>query len=448
MARNVRLESRSAATASSPATVPGPPLRLASSTSVERPPFLEARLAYPQVTAKALRAVSDMAGSRFYVPPALLARILRESDPVATVSEDAVRFEGFSACCSAYIRLDLDDEALAAVERRSSGTTNVDFGPAMKQALARVAADGRLSLEIGAEGVAVRHERGSAAEDRVPLPLRWIKGFAEVQHHMAGMERRFGLERIAALRFFRSLPRSRDDRQMWVGGEGRFARIAASRSPGAVPLKGAHRLALLEPLCLFATGLDVYCNEALGSSAWILNLPGQRLAIVLNAEPWRGFSGDGALLSALALGSDRHDALLRAHLNWQASLDEASLAAGSGLTLEQTRSGLARLAAAGLLGFDLARDSWYHRVLPFDLGRLEALNPRLKAARALVEASAVIVAPDGASAEVSEADVVHRVAVDAGGYRCTCPWFARNANARGPCKHALAVELSLLGSAI
>ncbi|MBT8415649.1 MAG: SWIM zinc finger family protein, partial [Boseongicola sp.] len=27
--------------------------------------------------------------------------------------------------------------------------------------------------------------------------------------------------------------------------------------------------------------------------------------------------------------------------------------------------------------------------------------------------------------------------------RCTCPWFAKNAGQRGPCKHVLAVEMDL-----
>lgn len=421
----------------------GPRLRLASFSEAGLLPFLRARLAYPQITAKALRAVSDMASARFYIPGAMLARILREADPVATVSAEAIRFEGFSSCCSAYIRLDLDDEALTATERRSNGTTNVDFGKEMKAALAKVRPDADLSLEIGAEGIAVRHQRAVAAEVKVPLPLRWIRGFAEVQQHMAGMQHGFSLGRLATLRLLRDLPRSKDDRQLWVSLSGQFARLAATPGHGAVPLKGAHRLALLQPLCVFATGMDVYCNSALGSSAWILNLPGQRLAIILNAQPWRGFSGDGRLLSSLASGSERNDALLRAQLSWQTALDEESLARSTGLSPEETRHGLARLAACGLLGYDLARNRWFHRVLPFDLSRLEQLNPRLRAAAALVANSAVSLGPDGSTGRVSGPGVVHSVKAGDGEYRCTCPWFAKNGTVRGPCKHVLAFEMAL-----
>lgn len=422
-----------------------PELALASSGESQGRPFLQARLAFPQVTAKALRAVSDMAAARFYIPPAMLARILREADPVATVSAEAIRFEGFSACGSAYIRLDLDDEALASAEGRSSGTTNVEFGKAMKEALARVRPDSNLFLRIGSDGLSVRHERAAAAEEKVPLPLRWIRGFAEVQNHLTGMEHGFSLSRVAALRLLRSLPRSKDDRRMWVSLAGQAARVAAGPSEGAVPLAGAHRIAPLGPLCLFASGMDVYRNAALGSSAWVLNLPGQRLAIVVNSEPWRGFSGDGRLLSELARADPRNDALLRAQLNWQTRLDERSLATATGLAPDDIRSGLARFAAAGLLGFDLTRRSWFHRILPFELSRLEQLNPRLRAAIGLVAKGAVEVGPGGRSGRVASTGVVHSVSLSEHGCRCTCPWFAKNGAVRGPCKHALAFELALQG---
>jgi hypothetical protein len=445
MAQTSRAAPGPAASPAAPACAAPAGLRLVSSGEAECLPFLDATLAYPRVTARALRAVADMAAARFYVPRAMLERILREADPVATVSAEAVRFEGFSACCSAYARLDLDDEALARVGRRSAGTTNVDFGREMKQVLARVATDADMRVQIGAEGLAVRHERGAAAEEKVPLPPRWIKGFAEVQHHLAGMEQAFSLGRVATLRFLRSLPRSPDGRRMWVAVRGGSAVATASRRPGAVRLEAPHRLALLEPLGQFASGLDVYCNEALGSSAWVLNLPGQRLVVALNAQAWRGFSGDGALLSALVAGSAEHDARLRAQFNWQTRLEPASLAKSIGLAPEETERALARLAAAGLLGYDLASRSWFHRVLPFDLSRVETLNPRLKAATELAAKGAVTMSADGRSAEVASGRVIHSVHLDEGGHRCTCPWHAGNGTARGPCKHVLAVEIALEG---
>ena len=131
--------------------------------------FLKARALAPIVTAKSLRAVSEIVGSRFYVPPSMLAKILREADPVATVGTDAVRFEGFSACCSAYIRLDIDEGALDVAERRK-GTTNVDFGPELRGALASVASDTDLRIGIGAEAVEIEKDGERIIEKKVPLP--------------------------------------------------------------------------------------------------------------------------------------------------------------------------------------------------------------------------------------------------------------------------------------
>ena len=403
--------------------------------------FLTAYAREPEITARALRAVSEIVGSRFYIPPAMLARIMREADPVATVSPGAVRFEGFSACCSAYIRLDLGAEALEVAERRN-GTTNVDFGAELRGALMQVKPDSRMEITIGAEAVGIAHERAAVVERKVPLPMRWIKGFGDVQVHLAGMELAFELPRIAAQRFLRGLPRSKSDNQIWVSASGSGVRTTSRPSVGSVPLRGGHRLRVFETLVGRAEALKVFVNPALGSSAWVLDFGAQRLALVLNSEPWRGFSGDGGLLSDLAR-SDDEIATLRAQLNWQDRLDLDALADATGRSSDALKRGLSHLAAAGLVGFDLAEQAWFHRVLPFDMARIDALNPRLKAARKLVEAGAVSLVEGGA--DVTSENVIHRVRQSDDSFACTCPWYAKNKAKRGPCKHVLAAEITMEG---
>ena len=402
--------------------------------------FLTARALYPMETARALRAVSEIVGSRFYVPPAMLARILAEADPVATVSPGAVRFEGFSACCSAYIRLDLDDAALDVSERRN-GTTNVDFGPELRGALASVAKGNRLDLTIGAEAVAIAKDGHEIVEKKVPLPLRWLKGFAEVQIVLAGMEPAFRLPRVAAQRFLRQCPRGKSDHLQWASMAAGQARLSARETPGAVPLRGAHRLRVLEALAPMAGALEVHVNRATGASAWTLDFGALRLCLVLNAEPWRGFSGDGGLLSRLAASDDAALRALKSQLHWQDRIEPDGLAKATGLDPDAVQGGLAQLAATGLVGFDLTRGSYFHRVLPFRMDRIEALNPRLKAARKLLDAGAVRMTGDGA--EVVSDAVTHRISRQDGDWRCTCPWHAKNGGQRGPCKHVLAVEMYL-----
>ena len=102
---------------------------------------------------------------------------------------------------------------------------------------------------------------------------------------------------------------------------------------------------------------------------------------------------------------------------------------------------MASLAASGLLGFDLAQKAWFHRVLPFDFASIEALNPRLKAARKLVDNKAVTLRDGGADVQSDAA--LHRVQLDENNYSCTCPWYAKNKATRGPCKHVLATQIAL-----
>ncbi|MEM7528546.1 MAG: SWIM zinc finger family protein [Pseudomonadota bacterium] len=417
-------------------------LMLASdrSAEAESAPYLVARARHPDITARCLRAVSEIVASRFYVPPAMLVRILREADPVATVSPGAVRFEGFSACCSAYIRHDIADDGLEPRERRH-GTTNVDFGPELRAALAQVRRDSQLDITVGQESVVIAHETTEVEERKVPLPLRWVRGFGEVQVHLARMHRAISLPRIGAHRFLRAQPRSKTDHLQWITVAGSGLRSASRESSGAVPLRGGHRLRVLEPLMPFAEGMEIWHDARTGSTAWVLCLGAQRLTLVLNAEPWRGFSGDGGLLADLAKGMDGGAAALRAQLSWQDRITPADLSKATGLPTASVDRALAMLAAEGLIGFDLATGAYFHRVLPFRLDRMERLNPRLKAARALVEAGAVELLPNGA--KVVSDGVVHELHAVEDGLSCTCPWYAKHKATRGPCKHALAVEIAM-----
>ena len=202
-----------------------------------------------------------------YVPPAMRERIIRESDPVATVGPGMVRFEGFSSCTSAYARLDLSDEALA-VENRQNRTTNVDFGQAIRSALAEVRSDGRLDVSIGAKGVAIAPERAAVHEKKVPLPVRWVRGFGEVHVAMAGMEPRFSTSKIAAQRFIRTIARGNLDHLQWISATPSGLHSAARPTKGAVPLRGGHRVRALEPLAALAKSMDVWAAPGGAASAW------------------------------------------------------------------------------------------------------------------------------------------------------------------------------------
>ena len=406
--------------------------------------FFDGDLLQPLVTARCLRTVSDLVGTRFYIPPSMLARILREADPVATVSRDQIRFEGFSACCSTYIRHDLSGGSFAA-DRLSPGTTNVDFQADMRAALAKIRDKTPLKLVVHKDAVELHQPEGAIIERKVPLPVRWIKGFAEVQSHLAEMSHKFTLSRVQTQRFLRSLPRAKADHEQWAIPTPQGARLSVRAAGNGVMVKGTQRLRMFETLATMAEKMDVWFNERQGSSAWVLDFGAQRLMMVLNSEPWRGFSGDGQLLSDLTAADDPAVAAVRAQLKWQGALDLKEVARSSGQSGESVGRAVSVLAAQGLLGFDLTSGSYFHRILPFDLSLIDSLNPRLKSADALYRKGAVTLtsSDDEIAAEVSSDGVVHQVAICDGVSTCTCPWYAKHRGTRGPCKHVLATEMAL-----
>jgi uncharacterized Zn finger protein len=121
------------------------------------------------------------------------------------------------------------------------------------------------------------------------------------------------------------------------------------------------------------------------------------------------------------------------------------MADATGRPEAEVASALAALAVSGIVGYDLAEGGFFRRELPFDLGRTERLQPRLRDARRLVDRAAVRF--DGVNAGLVEGwvagsgGVEYRVRSTADGWSCTCPWYGRHRGDRGPCKHVLAVQL-------
>ncbi len=401
------------------------------------------RALHPRTTALALRALSQVVMQRYYMPPGMFAPLL---DPVVTVGRSTLRFEGFSGCCSTYARLDLTEDGLENVEERALGTTNVDFQGSMRAALAKVRDKTPLVLEVGLHAVAVDTGEEQVVERKVPFPVRWLKGLGEVQAYLSRMKLAHTVGRGEALRFLRSLPRS-SRHEAYVEKLGRGLRLAQRPSKDAVRVTGVERLRELEGLVPLCKELRVYRDD-FGASAWVLVFEGETYTLCLSPERWRGFSGEGQLLSALAT-ADADDVLgrVRAALHWQDALDPAVLAQEVGAPEESVREALALLASRGLTGYDLSTQAWFHRVLPFDLDMVESLHSRLNAARKLVEAGAVAKqVKDGiVEGQVKSGDVSYRVWLTADGAECTCPWYAKHRGERGPCKHVLAVQIEAEG---
>ncbi|WDF36458.1 SWIM zinc finger domain-containing protein [Streptomyces sp. T12] len=416
----------------------------------DHPRFFAGFLTSPQVASAGLLAVADVAAARYY------QRQLRASlDPVVTGNGDRLRFESFSGCCGVYARLDVLEAGLDGGEV-GHGTTNVDVNNPLREALSRIGADDPLHLRVGPQELAVTTLDGPVVEKKVPLPDRWLRGFAQAQVTAAGFDLRAELPAAEAVRFLRALPRGgargASVGARWVVPSGSGLRPTTRAVPGAVCLPGPERLIALQRVLRHATALRVYGPAVTGggaatASAWEAVLPGMRLTLTLSPDASRGFSGEGGVLDALATDEAAEDAeLVAVLLAWEPRIDVADLAAASGLTPERVRSALIRLGTSGRVGYDTAEAAYFHRELPYDAERVERHNPRLRSARALVSAGAV--ALDGAVGTVTAEDGhVHRVRDAAGVLSCSCLWWAKYRGGRGPCKHALALRMVRRGIA-
>lgn len=406
------------------------------------PRFFSGFLTAPEAAAGGLLAVADVAATRYHQP-----QNRAWLDPVVTGNGDRLRFESFSGCGGVYARLDVLPPGIDG-EMLGTGTTNVDVNAPLRAALAMVGATDPLHVAVGPDDVTVTTFDGPVVEKKVPLPERWLRGFAEVQVIASRFDLRAEIPALEAVRFLRSLPRN--GRQvLWVRPFGRTLRVSPGPAPGAVCLAGPDRLRALTRILRHAKGLRVYGPAVSGrgpgggaaavASAWEVELPGMRLTLTLSPDAARGFSGEGAVLGDLATDEAADDAdLVSALLAWEPRVEVGDLARQTGLTPGRVRAALVRLGTAGRIGYDVAEAAYFHRELPYDVGRAERMNPRLRHAREIVDRR--LVTPDGERFRVVGSTAEYQVRL-AGDGTCTCEWWAKHRGDRGPCKHVLAAQI-------
>ncbi len=419
----------------------GAGLRLATcDANQDHPHFFEGRLLYPRLIGDMLTVLSDIVRTNYFMPtPSLL-------DPVVTSNEEMLRFEGFSGCCGVYARVDLPEKSFEGDLMRR-GTTNVDFNNPMRAALVRLRDHDDARLSVGADEVALSRNDSAVVEKKVKLPIRWIKGFSEVQAYQPLMKMKVEVPAHEGRRFIRSLPRGGGGkRPSFIKQWGKKIRLTHQEKSGAIRVLGTERIRAIEPLLNTAEKLRIWYDEEAGTSGWEIVSDAGKLFLMISPEVYRGFSGEGQVLKKLAIG-DWKKALpqVQAGLSWQSRVSVTDLEKQTAFDRESIEAALAVLGSRGLAGYDVTSGKYFHRILPFELDKVEQLQPRLKGANKLLESGNVEILKSMEKNEfdlgVGGTDVTHYVRLRADQDKCTCPWFSKYQGQRGPCKHILAARM-------
>ncbi len=401
------------------------------------PTLFWGRLTNPFITAKALITLSSVVQSSFNLSTPNLR------DPIVSVGNDVIRFEGFSHCAGVYAKVDVlpdghDGELIA------SGTTNVDFNPPMIAALGSFNKRSKITLSVGKDSVGMHYKGKNVVERKVPLPTKWIKGLTAIQIYMAESEQRMELNKRQAIDLFRSIPKGKTKADYYLVKRGQKAMFTPVKSRGSVAIGAIYRLQLIEQLIPLIDKMIIFAHPNMQSTTWQLYFGSVRFSLSISRENWRGFSGEGAGLEALL--EDVPDSLLSnydklAYANH--TFDPKRLAGKTALDAKTIKTLSTKLSAMGLLGYDLDNKGFFYRRLPFKMSRILQLNPRLKGVATLIAEGKVIIVKNTTQyieAKIAGSGVAHTVIISNQKAKCTCTWFAKHQGERGFCKHILATK--------
>lgn len=404
------------------------------------PCFFWGNVGQPFILARCLITLSNIVKSSFSLSPFQMALL---KDPIVTAGNERLRFEGFSHCAGVYARVDVLPDGLDG-EFLEHGTTNVDFNQPMITALGSIRPNEKIMLSVGEKEVGLYKEEKKVVERKVPLPVKWIKGLGTVQIYLSESEKQHTFNKIQTQQLFRGMPKGVVKADYYLIVRGNKPMFSPVKSIDAVCIGGLHRLRLLEPLLPYIDSMQVFPHSSMQSTTWQLYMGNIRFSFSLSRESWRGFSGEGAVLNSLTaeVPDEWIDALDKyAYANQ--SFNTTILALEENLSLNTTENLTGRLAAMGLLGYDLDENAFFYRRLPFKLSRILGLNPRMKNAEKLIEDGKVEIlnnTKDRTEARVEGTGVHHTVILEKDKERCTCEWFSKYQGERGPCKHVLAVK--------
>ena len=411
------------------------------------PLFFNGEIIYPTIVSGGLLVLADIVSTRYfkYVPVA-------QRDPILSAQGDILRAECFSACNGVYARMDLFQSALDG--EILYGTTNVDIGSNLRKSLFNVKQGDRLKFRIGDDGWKALHSKnldGSMLTDihiqrPVKMPDRWVRALGNCAMLHQNMEYKFHIEGMQAKSFIAMLPAATGkERSGWLTPAKTGVMLKPKEEKNSVYISGLHRLSALKRVMSNVNAVYFYApNDGEPGQMMIeVCMTGANITLSLTAKSYEGYSGEGALLDSLSTPkilecADKIDDIL----NFESRLDIDKISKSIGIVKNDMNDAMELLAVSGKLGFDVRDRAFFHRELPDDPDRVLKDNPRLVGAKKLVEDTEYI---DDNIWHVKSGDTTYRVIYPTDenleNAKCTCTWYLKHQNSRGPCKHILAVKL-------
>ena len=411
------------------------------------PLFFNGEIIYPTIVSGGLLVLADVVSTRYfkYVPVA-------QRDPILSAQGDILRAECFSACNGVYARMDLFQSALDG--EILYGTTNVDIGSNLRKSLFNVKQGDRLKFRIGDDGWKALHSKnldGSVLTDiniqrPVKMPDRWVRALGNCAMLHQNMEYKFHIEGMQAKSFIAMLPPvTGKEKSGWLTPTKTGVMLKSREEKNSVYISGIHRLSALKKIMSNVNSIFFYApeNGEPGQMMIEVCMTGANITLSLTAKSYEGYSGEGALLDSLSTPkilecADKIDNIL----NFESRLDIDKISKSIGIVKNDMNDAMELLAVSGKLGFDVRDRAFFHRELPDDPDRVLKDNPRLVGAKKLVEDTEYI---DDNIWHVKSGDTTYRVIYPTDenleNAKCTCTWYLKHQNSRGPCKHILAVKL-------
>lgn len=408
-----------------------------------------------------------------------LFRALVPWDPIVTVAPDVVLFEGFSKDESSYGCLTVDREGFSAGAAEGLGTTNVDFSMALFEQIQTFRTYKKTRLIVDPTGFEVQVEgREDHREVKIDLPPAWLRGFGQLQAATTLPSETVNLDVPTVYAILSFLKRNREKTgprsirfdlvpgqppklilEPWghvITAAGKFE----GARPQSIRMWGRRRLMVLARLLPLAESVQVRLLGSGMPSLWTVRMGEMRFMLGLSG--WT--KSDWTNAAALDLLSGRGDAppqvtaKIEALLKKNRSMKTSELAIAALASTSQTQAALYELARLGQVIYDFGRDTCRYRpVLPVPLGA-DIVGPEHEehtGARKILATRSVRVLSEEEIGRlriiVADIDATKRVelGVDPDGVirkgRCDCSFFYRNKLRQGPCRHILALRMSLVG---